>query len=53
MPHPSTLEKITKDLKVYPGGYPNIYLPLKEQIRMSENEVIGHLMMDEIKHKMV
>ena len=31
------------------GCDPNIYLPFKEAIEKSDVEVVGHLMMDEIK----
>ena len=51
LPHTSTLKKITNNLKVKPGGDLNNYLPLKVEMELKKEEIIGHLMMDKIKLK--
>ena len=48
--HPNTL-KIIKDINIQPCGDPNIYLLLKDEISMLNEELIGHVMMDKIKLK--
>ena len=49
--HPSTLKKITKNLKVKPGGDPSIYLTLKKEMESEKEKIVGHFMMDQIKLK--
>ena len=49
LPQPSALKIITKNLKVLPGGDSSIYLTLKDEIEKLAGEVLGHIMMDEIK----
>ena len=38
-------------MKINPGGDPNTYLTLKDKIHHLEEEVVGHVMIDEIKLK--
>ena len=49
MPYPNTMKRITE--KAYPEADPNIHLPLKQDVSLLPNEVIRHIMIDEIKLK--
>ena len=49
MSHPSTLKHNNKVLKIYPGGDPNRYLLCMYKVKISMVQVIGRIMMDEIK----
>ena len=51
LPHQSTLSDIKQDMKIQPGGYPSIYLSFWKEMKLSRIDVIGHLMVDEIKLK--
>ena len=51
LPSPRKLNEISSNLKVYPGGDANVYIPFQQEIEENEKEVVGHLMMDEIKLK--
>ena len=49
LPHQSTLSDIKQDMKIQPGGDPSIYLSFKKEVKLSCIDVIGHLMVGEIK----
>ena len=51
LPSPRTLSNITKVTKVEPGGDPKLYMSILEENDDSEKDIIGHLMLDEIKLK--
>ena len=36
-------------MKVNPGGDPSIYISMKEELISADGDIVGHLMMDEIK----
>ena len=50
LPHQNTIHKITSEMKILPGYDPNLYFTFKDQLK-SESNVMGHLMLDEIKLK--
>ena len=52
LPSPRSLSNITKVTKVEPGGDPKLYMSILEDNDDSEKDIIGHLMLDEIKLKM-
>ena len=51
LPSPQILSRKASKLKVRPGGDPSIYLSLQDEISESNDDIIGHVMMDEIKLK--
>ena len=51
LPHPIMLNNLSNDMKVLLGGDPSIYLIMKDEIEKLDNDIIGHIMMDEIKLK--
>ena len=51
LPHPNTVKKITKAMKIQPGYDPSAYLTMKEIMRKSGKKYKGHIMLDEIKLK--
>ena len=46
---PSTLASIKKDIKTNPGGDPLIYKSFLSESKSCEHDIVGQLMMDEIK----
>ena len=48
--HPNTINKITHEMKIYPGYDPSVYFTIKDQLTSNSN-VMGHLMPDKIKLK--
>ena len=52
LPSPQALSKRASKCKVQSGGDPSIYLMLRDEISASPNDIVGHIMMDEIKLKM-
>ena len=50
LPHPNTINKITREMKIYPGYNPSVYFTIKDQLT-SDSNVMGHIMLDEIKLK--
>ena len=51
LPSPQALSKRASKCKVQSGGDPSIYLMLKDEISASPDDIVGHIMMDEIKLK--
>ena len=53
LPSPRLLASKTSHCKIRSGGDPSIYLIIQDKIDASKESKVGHLMMDEIKLKMV
>ena len=51
IPDPYILAGIKKDLKINPGGDPSIYKSFLSEVTSCKHDVVGQLMMDEIKLK--
>ena len=51
LPHQSTPSDIKQDTKIQPSGDPSIHLSFQKEVKLSQIDVIGHLMVDEIKIK--
>ena len=51
LPHPSTISEIKQDLKIRLGGDPSIYRSFLKEVKPCKHDVIGYLMVDEIKLK--